>query len=73
MKDVIAAVAGHFTGDTLKMKMGLCGQGVLGNDLPVKLHGIIDNGGKLADHQVDLLNLSVLGVLEDNIKDALGD
>ncbi len=70
---MVAGGAGHLAGDALEMELRFCCHGVLGNDLPIKMYRIIDNGGELPDHQIDLLDFSVLGVLEDDIKDALGD
>ncbi len=64
--------AGHtlqFGGDAAKVQGGFFRDGVLGDDLPIKLNGVIHHTGKLAHDDVqvrDAFGISLFSVLEGN-------
>ena len=66
-----AGLTGHLAGDTLKMKHGtFCGS-FLRDEVPIKLNGIVHNGGKLADLQIDLFDLPCARIFKGNVQNTL--
>ncbi len=68
-----AIPAGHLARDPLEVEHGTFRRGILRDDIPIELDRIVNNGGKLADYQVDLFDFPRACIPESNIKNILGN
>ena len=74
-KDMSAARAGHFAGDAVEMEARTLGNRPVGDDIPVELYRVVDDGRKLPDHKIDVCNLDrvcFFGMAQGNIQNTLG-